>query len=252
MDEHKIQDNSMVTQIMAKEDAHVLYLFRRASRISYAIYIVSELIKDSEPLKWSMRKVASEMLSFRAIMGASDSALVLEKSLVELGLILDLALFAHVTGEMNTKIIKNEIEKLLQEIRPDSNSSAEHRTLDAMFFSVSKPEIVSSFVIQKTEIDVNNSKGHKGQAQINNVLNTMRKASTPKQAVPVASEPKANDRRAQILAVIKSKGVVNIKDIVDKVTDCSEKTIQRELIALVAEGVLKKTGERRWSTYALA
>jgi hypothetical protein len=31
-----------------------------------------------------------------------------------------------------------------------------------------------------------------------------------------------------------------------------EKTIQRELLALVEEGIVKKEGERRWSTYSLA
>jgi predicted transcriptional regulator len=30
-----------------------------------------------------------------------------------------------------------------------------------------------------------------------------------------------------------------------------EKTLQRELVAMVAEGVLKKTGTKRWSRYFL-
>ena len=42
-----------------------------------------------------------------------------------------------------------------------------------------------------------------------------------------------------------------IKDIVMSITGCSEKTIQRELSALVAQGVLKKIGEKRWSRYEL-
>ena len=33
--------------------------------------------------------------------------------------------------------------------------------------------------------------------------------------------------------------------------DVSEKTVQRELFALVKEGVLKKEGEKRWSVYKL-
>ena len=36
------------------------------------------------------------------------------------------------------------------------------------------------------------------------------------------------------------------------VRDVSEKTIQRELQALVEAGKVTRTGERRWTTYSLA
>ena len=42
-----------------------------------------------------------------------------------------------------------------------------------------------------------------------------------------------------------------IKEVSNIVPDVSEKTIQRELLNLVSEGVLKKTGEKRWSKYSL-
>jgi DeoR/GlpR family transcriptional regulator of sugar metabolism len=58
-------------------------------------------------------------------------------------------------------------------------------------------------------------------------------------------------RRDRVLAVIRDKGQVTIKDISNTVTDVSEKTIQRELMSLISEGQIKKTGERRWSKYAL-
>jgi hypothetical protein len=43
-----------------------------------------------------------------------------------------------------------------------------------------------------------------------------------------------------------------IKDVSPLVTGCSEKTIQRELSAMVRSGILKKVGEKRWSRYSLA
>jgi len=33
---------------------------------------------------------------------------------------------------------------------------------------------------------------------------------------------------------------------------CGEKTLQRELVSMVGDGVLKKSGEKRWSRYFLA
>ena len=44
---------------------------------------------------------------------------------------------------------------------------------------------------------------------------------------------------------------VMIKDIIGKIKDISEKTLQRELSALVAKGVLKKIGDKRWSRYVI-
>ena len=50
---------------------------------------------------------------------------------------------------------------------------------------------------------------------------------------------------------IKEKDKINVKDVTKVVRDCSEKTLQRELVSLVGKGVLVKEGERRWSTYSL-
>jgi DNA-binding transcriptional ArsR family regulator len=60
------------------------------------------------------------------------------------------------------------------------------------------------------------------------------------------------DRRATILALLQRKDRVGVKDVANVIRDVSEKTIQRELLALVRQGVLVKEGERRWSTYRMA
>lgn len=58
-------------------------------------------------------------------------------------------------------------------------------------------------------------------------------------------------RRDRVLNVIRDKQEATIKDITDVVTDCSEKTIQRELISLIKDNVIVREGERRWSKYKL-
>ena len=60
-----------------------------------------------------------------------------------------------------------------------------------------------------------------------------------------------DDRRKIILTLIKEKPALTVKDIVKSIPSVSEKTIQRELLAMVSENVLIKRGERRWSTYSL-
>ncbi len=58
-------------------------------------------------------------------------------------------------------------------------------------------------------------------------------------------------RRERVLAILRDKGEATIKDIMAFITDCSEKTIQRELITLIKDNIVQREGERRWSKYKL-
>ncbi|MDB5224722.1 MAG: seg [Candidatus Adlerbacteria bacterium] len=76
------------------------------------------------------------------------------------------------------------------------------------------------------------------------------KGHLKRQAGPVPRPSKDQEDRAAIIRdfVLSNKGV-SIKDISKVVRNCSEKTIQRELGALIQQGLVKKIGERRWSVY---
>ena len=72
--------------------------------------------------------------------------------------------------------------------------------------------------------------------------------TTHKTAAKVDPSP---DRRTRIRTIIEAKGEATIKDISEIITDCSEKTIQREINAMIADGQIQRHGERRWSKYTL-
>ncbi len=59
-------------------------------------------------------------------------------------------------------------------------------------------------------------------------------------------------RSTRILKLVKDNHEVSIKDIANHFPELSEKTIQRELVSFTESGVLKKSGERRWSRYSIA
>jgi hypothetical protein len=75
-------------------------------------------------------------------------------------------------------------------------------------------------------------------------------------------------RRDEIISIIKNKmsvlpesdgaTITDIKNMAEglpaqagALVSCGEKTLQRELVSMVHDGVLKKTGEKRWSKYKL-
>lgn len=75
---------------------------------------------------------------------------------------------------------------------------------------------------------------------------TPRATSLPRQGTP--TQP---DRRERIKTILEAKGEASIKDISDIITDVSEKTIQRELQAMIEDNIVKRQGERRWSRYSI-
>jgi hypothetical protein len=62
----------------------------------------------------------------------------------------------------------------------------------------------------------------------------------------------AKARREAILSIIGQKGRVSVRDLAEAIRGVSTKTIQRELNALIRDGLVLREGERRWSVYRLA
>jgi hypothetical protein len=66
------------------------------------------------------------------------------------------------------------------------------------------------------------------------------------------SDKTQSERMSLILSFIQKNKRASIKDIAAVIKGCSEKTIQRELGALIEQGLVRKIGERRWSVYVPA
>ena len=82
------------------------------------------------------------------------------------------------------------------------------------------------------------------------ILRTHKKDTRPREMPSISKSLSA--REDSVIAIVKEKGNVTIRDISSVIKDCSEKTLQRTLLALVEKGTLTKEGERRWSTYRLS
>ncbi len=79
----------------------------------------------------------------------------------------------------------------------------------------------------------------------------MEHVSRPLNTLASSFQMKKLSRREQILSLF-VKGVdVSIKDIASRIKGCSEKTIQRELNALLYDNIIERIGEKRWSRYIL-
>lgn len=244
---------------------------KRIEKISQAIYLVSNHLKDNEPLKYELRKESIGFLSCIRSMDEEGGAGDLPPDLIidalstyakDLISLLSLAVVAGLISRTNGEIITQEIEGLLgsfREVVGDSTTRAGF-VLSQEFFAAD-PEL-QEHLTQRLGKGHNNFLLDKSSGLFNEKIpfpkNTKnsKDAGAPQNSGNTASnqdniKDKKDARQIKILTLLRARGNLSIKDFASVIPDCSEKTIQRELSELVEKGVIKKEGERRWSTYSL-
>ena len=163
---------------------------------------------------------------------------------------------------MNTNILKKEFSILVSDLKSSLTKDKHFTfTLDEKMFelpelSVRQGPAQESFVknIPRYNADKRTSFNTMSFTNNKNSLQTFQPKKTISHLVNLADR---QDRINKIISIIKGistqagKNNVSIKDVSLNFTDCSEKTIQRELNSLVLKGQLKKTGAKRWSRYSI-
>lgn len=242
-----------------KGKGHYIYIHQKSQKLVTAIYLVTDFLKDSEPLKWKIREQGLGLLSKNLSLVnafASDKKIILDSvsSLcLEIVSMIEIAYVAGVVSPMNFSILKKEFMDLVSLIEAKENPTnlGSNFVLSESFLKVEETHFDEPKQVPVMEYKGQATKGHYNVLN-NNVSYTPRVNSPKPQARPVFQDKeKKSDRQTVIIDVIKKKKEVTIKDVLSFITDCSEKTIQRELLLMVSNGVLKKVGERRWSRYSL-
>jgi len=230
------------------------HAYKKTEKLLMAIHLVTNFVSETEPARNAIRdksvRILSEMLKLRFGFGSAGSSQVdnVVASLYEIISILNVLHIAGFISGMNLEILKKELLGLIvflqeaeesetsEKITFEKNDFKTEEFLDDLNLKDKKLSLKDGF-LKRTSL---RGKTH-GDEKRKNIVAGSGSVSSVAHA----------DRRNIIINLIKDKISVNVKDISIVIKDCSEKTIQRELIALVNEGVLKKEGERRWSVYSL-
>lgn len=256
------------------EGSHLyIYLYRKAEKLASALYVVTNLIDKKEILRILLREKSINI--FSVIMQLQKMSLMntdalrkdistktdntsldgLLSCITEVISLLEIANVSKYISEMNFSILKREyidLGTLIKTRREDIDSDKVR--LPKEFFDV--PNLYETRALKKGNVkDIKNTQkiyktNKEKQSSIkDNSDFTIKQKS---KVYPKTADLRHNSRRNTILELLQNKSSVTVKDVTDTIHGCSSKTLQRELLSLVDEGLLKKEGERRWSTYSLA
>ncbi len=215
-------------------------VYKKTEKITAASFFVTDSIKDDEYKKdivSDIRTSAKDMLrttialvANRGPVGGEEmQSLVRHTSMLRSMFVIAATL--HIVRQDLVDVLIREIDGVLQNIHllGDELRAVESASLEAppLYVHDERKRTVRSSVSLPKEVHKERVKEEGGVTQ------------------------GGAARRDGILKVIRERGVVSIKDISDSIKDCSEKTIQRELMDMIKDEMITKTGERRWSRYAL-
>jgi hypothetical protein len=247
-------------------DSPVSISYTKTNKLIMALYMVTDVMDTAEPIRYKLRNLGADILT--DIYSTPHQAL---GKIAQVMSFLEIALTVKMVTEMNANILKkefSELKKSLDELtRKNPFMSAEDVDLSD-FFQTNLPEASNTLDTRKNlslregkrDMPSNSIGVQKGSTLMKALsgFNVSNKNinKTPSKAT-VDFDALKKERREQIKDIVsKNSNGVTITDIrkfaYGTLTSCGEKTLQRELIAMVKENVLKKTGEKRWSRYFLS
>jgi len=231
-----VLEKNIFNNIFGK-DIRRVFIYKKAERLAKVIHLITPAFTESASLGGRIDAIVTGLVD-AAILPSGETRTALSRELLALSSVLSIARTGGLLSAMNADLITHEAHMLLQEVAAYEEprlSLEESPTLSGIAKKISQASPSHPTpALSKRAISVHSARGGKGHIK------------------DTESNSGIKDRRDAILSVIKDKGRASIKDISTHIRTVSEKTIQRELLALITLGIVSKQGERRWSTYSLA
>jgi len=240
--EKDITDVRPQMDISIKDTSFVL-AYPKINKLITALYMVTDVMDMSEPLRLKLRTLGVGIIS-DTLSNPADAP----GKISEVLSFLDIGRAVNLISEMNHAILKKEFTELKNSIEKSREEIAKPVALSHLFTEhESLPEPLAE--TPGTRIGV--QKGSTLLAALKQVSDRVEKPAQSTGGDKFAKK----DRREKITEILKQKGGLPIKDIFVILRSykgqekLSEKTLQRELLAMLREKALDRVGSKRWSKY---
>ena len=261
------QDNFVSSRALVSKPIYE-FANKKTQKLVTALYMVTDCMETEDALKEKLRLLGVDLLSniykLPTLLPANRSTQISESLAIVYEIIsfIEIAETIGYISEMNTNILKREFKILVDELKSHQSKDKQFPfILDDGMFDVERPNLIeenNSSRLNSSNLNDEskrtNSVSFTNKKTQNNVLKNVSNNSnklTSKTHSHEDFKKIKSDRANKIISIIKDKKEASIKDISSSFSDCSEKTIQRELVDLVVQGKIKKTGAKRWSRYSL-
>ncbi len=252
--------------------------YTKTNKLITALYMVTDIMDQKEPLRTKLRTLGAEIVSDVYALSINPSiynSTVVMSKISETMSFLDIATTINLVSQMNSNILKKEFLQLRKSIE---NSFETRSTLNSGFRDFFKEEISEQTQTMSSHSQFQ-TQGHAANVFSQPTIPTrlgVQKGSTLMKAISDRTSFMSDrnitrkednggfdvlkkQRRNEIISIIKgapNNSGATITDIKSKakgsLATLGEKTLQRELISMLKDNILKKTGEKRWSRYFLA
>ncbi|MFZ2167624.1 MAG: hypothetical protein WAV50_02000 [Minisyncoccia bacterium] len=238
-----VLEKSIFNNIFEK-DIRRVFIYKKTERLAKALHLIAPAFAESASLRNRIDAIAIGLVD-AAVLAPGVARTALSRELLALSSVLGIARTGGLLSAMNAELISREAHVLLQEVAAYEEPRLfldDAPTLSGIAKTAQRKDAQHTV----NTVPTKHTAPHRVAPKTVSVHKRQIKDNT--------TEPTSHikDRREAVMSVIRGKGSVSIKDISTLIRGVSEKTIQRELMALIESGIVLKQGERRWSVYSLA
>jgi len=272
MDNMQRSENTLKDSTLDVKDTSISVGYTKTNKLITALYMVTDIMDINEPIRLKLRTLGVGILSDMHIpLARSDLA----SGINQIVSFLEMASTLGMISEMNCGILKKEFIELKDSVlQPKKEFYPIGRDFSIAEFLANPDQIEEE---NKTSLPIKDNKYFSIGPRHSRVTggpsnftrigvqkgSTLMKALSDKASTLHSKKENFDllkkERRYEIVNIIKSKNQngtatgATITDIKtgakDTLSNFSEKTLQRELIAMIKDNVLYKTGTKRWSKY---
>lgn len=199
----------------------------KGQKIAAGLYLVTSHLSDMDPMKNALRSCAVKLLD-------SDNIEHKRSLAIQISDLLTTSVLSRLISEKNASILVLELRHYasLAEMEGDA-------VTEALKISFGQPTLTT---LPHNTTQTKRTTLNTPQRQSSQTINSPEPENKEK-------VPSKTQRQEKILKFINDRKSAGIKDISELFPEVSEKTIQRELAALVSSGHITKRGQKRWSVY---
>ena len=212
----------------------------RVQRAVAALYRVTDMFSDNEPMKWKLRNDAVELMDSIVSISNKEEQIFSEN-------------FHYPISITNRLISKISIVSAGGYI-----SKINFKVLEQEYISISDILFSNMSDIDKgqnilSDIHIRQNKRHTKDTNDVKIEKELVVVKERKESKKNRDEPSStSERQKRITSALVGKGWLHVTEIANLCGGgASTKTIQRDLGSLMQSGVVQSKGERRWRTYAL-